>query len=145
MEPSVVNLKNITCEFFEKHWNEEEIFCKAPDWSDLYAFEGSLPNYDKQGVYVFVKNGLVTYIGVGASSNGTGKYAGHGLGKRFQAYTRVENDKHTPKDQRLVDAGAMLTIGFPPKLAYLAYALEMFLIGKLKTTHNMNRPSVTYE
>ncbi len=84
---------------------------------------------------------MVTYIGVGASSNGTGRYAGHGLGKRFQSYSKVVDGRHVPTDPRLVDAGAMITIGFKPEQSYLAYALEMFLIGKMSTEHNINRPS----
>lgn len=142
MEKATVdNLKKLTNEFFSMHWNSEVIKSKLPNWSDIYQFNGSLPNYDKQGVYAFVKNGTVTYIGVGASSNGTGRYAGHGLGKRFQAYSKVEGGKHVPTDSRLIDAGAMITIGFNSAQAYLAYALEMFLVGKIETAHNVNRPS----
>jgi hypothetical protein len=135
------NLKHLTNEFFAMHWNSEYLKSEFPEWSDIYQFEGSLPNYDKQGVYAFVKSGEVTYIGVGASSNGTGLYAGHGLGKRFQAYSKVENGRHTPSDPRLIDAGSMITIGFEPKHAYLAYALEMYLVGKIETEHNVNRPN----
>ena len=141
MESTLENLKNQTKLFFTQHWNDEYIREDHPEWSDLYYFDGSLPNYDKQGVYAFVKGDEVTYIGVGASSNGTGPYAGHGLGKRFQSYSRVIAGKHTPTDQRLVDAGSMTTIGFTPKTSYLAYALEMFLIARIKTLHNVNRPS----
>lgn len=138
---SVDNLKLLTEDFFSKHWNPEAIDSAIPQRSMLYKFDGSLPNYDKQGVYAFVKNGEVTYIGVGASSNGTGRYAGHGLGKRFLSYSKVENGKHVPTDTRLIEAGSMITIGFEPEQSYLAYALEMFLIGKIKTQYNVNRPS----
>ena len=141
MESATVdNLKNLTEDFFSKHWGSEIINSSYPVWSDLYQFNGSLPNYDKQGVYAFVKNGEVTYIGVGASSNGTGRYAGHGLGKRFQSYSKVEGGRHVPTDSRLIDAGAMMNIGFEPELSYLAYALEMYLVGKIATEHNVNRP-----
>ena len=141
MEATLENLKSQTKLFFTQHWNEDHIREDHPEWSHLYIFNGSLPNYDKQGVYAFVKDGEITYIGVGASSNGTGLYAGHGLGKRFQSYSRVIDGKHTPTDERLIDAGSMMTIGFTPKTSYLAYALEMFLIAKIKTQHNVNRPS----
>jgi len=141
MEASIENLKILTSEFFHKHWNNSVIEKLPPMWSELYTFEGSLPNFDKQGVYAFVKGRAITYIGVGASSNGVGRYAGHGLGKRFQSYSKVENDRHVPKDSRLIDAGAMITIGFLPEHSYLAYALEMFLIGRMETEHNVNRPS----
>ncbi len=141
MEPTLTDLKRLTNEFFLKHWNAETLQEDAPEWSDIYRFEGSLPNYDKQGVYAFVQDNIVTYIGVGASK-GNGRYAGHGLGKRFQAYSRVENDKHVPKDPRLVEAGGMITLGFNPTHSYLAYALEMYLIGKMNTKYNENRPTV---
>lgn len=139
MEPTVENLKTLTAEFFEKHWNINTLNVNPPSWSDEYRFSGSLPNYDKQGVYAFAKGNIITYIGV-ATSKGGGKYRGHGLGKRFQAYSRVVNDAHTPTDQRLIDAGAMLTIGFEQEHSYLANALELFLIGRLNTENNSNRP-----
>mgnify|MGYP007094536849 CR=1 FL=1 len=138
---TVDNLKILTKTFFSMHWNTELLGADYPEWSDAYEFVGSMPNHNKQGVYAFVKNGVVTYIGVGGSSNGTGRYAGHGLGKRFQSYSKVVDGRHVPTDPRLVDAGAMITIGFNPEQAYLAYALEMFLIGKVETEHNVNRPS----
>jgi len=134
-------LEELTEDFFAKHWNVDLIDLAPPVWSKLYEFDGSLPNYDKQGVYCFVKSGEITYIGVGASSNGKGKYAGHGLGKRFQSYSRVRNGRHMPIDPRLIEAGAMLTIGFEPEHAYLAYALEMYLLSKIETKYNINRPS----
>ncbi|EJO2021560.1 hypothetical protein RQY88_004323 [Vibrio vulnificus] len=139
--PTVENLKVLTQEFFSLHWNAVLLGSDCPEWSDIYEFTGSMPNHNKQGVYAFVKSGVVTYIGVGASSNGTGRYAGHGLGKRFQSYSKVVDGRHVPTDPRLVDAGAMITIGFKPEQSYLAYALEMFLIGKMSTEHNINRPS----
>lgn len=139
MEPTIENLKSLTEEFFKKHWNERELGGQHPVWSGEYRFEGSLPNYDKQGVYAFVKGNTATYIGV-ATSKGGGRYRGHGLGKRFQAYSKVENDAHQPTDPRLIDAGAMITIGFDQDHAYLANALELFLIGRLETEHNANRP-----
>lgn len=92
-----------------------------------------------QGVYAFVKEHTVTYIGVGTSF-GSGRYASHGLGRRFKAYTRVIDGAHTPTDPRLIDAGCMMTIGFPSEHAYLANALELFLISRMNTEHNVNRP-----
>lgn len=139
LEPTIENLIKLTKEFFRMHWDSDYIQQESPEWSDRYTFIGSLPNYDKQGVYSFAKDNLITYIGVGTSS-GSGRYAGHGLGKRFQAYTNVQNDAHTPTDSRLVEAGSMFTIGFRPEQAYLANALELYLIGRLNTEHNLNRP-----
>lgn len=140
MMPSIENLKSLTAEFFCRHWNEAIIGSAPPIWSDRYEFIGSLPNHDKQGVYAFVNHkNEVTYIGV-ATSQGGGPYRGHGLGKRFQAYARVINDAHSPTDSRLKEAGGMVTIGFSTNHAYIANALELFLLGRLDTAHNINRP-----
>jgi len=139
MEPTVSNLKSLTDKFFEAHWNDKVLGQEPPAWSEEYRFVGNLPNHNKQGVYAFVKDGVVTYVGV-ATSKGSNNYRGHGLGKRFQSYSKVINDVHTPTDQRLIDAGAMITIGFDQKHAYLANALELFLIGRIDTEHNANRP-----
>jgi hypothetical protein len=139
IDPTLENVKRLTEQFFKMHWNTANIQQDPPSWSDRYTFIGSLPNYDKQGVYIFAKQDVVTYIGVGTSTGG-GRYAGHGLGNRFQAYTRVINDAHAPTDARLIDAGSMFTIGFSPEHAYLANALELYLIGRLMTEHNIMRP-----
>ena len=139
VEANLDNLKSLTDGFFEKHWNIDILKTQPPQWSEKYEFIGSLPNYDKQGVYAFIKCSRVTYVGV-ATSKGGGKYRGHGLGKRFQTYTNVVDDAHSPVDPRLVDAGAMVTIGFEQDHAYLANALELFLIGRLEPEHNVNRP-----
>ena len=105
MEATVGNLVALTREFFAKHWNADAIGCAPPEWSGEYRFVGSMPNHEKQGVYAFVKGDQVTYIGV-ATSKGGGRYRGHGLGKRFQAYAKVIDGAHTPVDPRLIDAAA---------------------------------------
>lgn len=140
MNPSFENLKEFTTEFFSRHWNEAILGSTPPAWSERYEFVGSLPNHDRQGVYAFItaKN-VVTYIGV-ATSKGGERYRGHGLGKRFQAYTRVVDGAHSPTDARLSEAGGMVTIGFSIEHAYIANALELFLLGRLQTEHNTNRP-----
>lgn|GEM_PF-5063084 len=56
------------------------------------------------------------------------------------SYTRVINDIHTPVDDRLKEAGGMITIGFDPEDAYIANALELFLITKLEPKYNINKP-----
>lgn len=140
LHPSLERLYELTENFFRLHWNENEIGVLAPKWSEKYIFQGgNLPNYDKQGVYAFLKGDEVTYVGV-AASKGNDNYRGQGLGKRFQSYSHVVNDIHTPKDPRLVDAGGIMTIGFEPEQAYLANALELYLIGRIDTQHNINRP-----
>lgn len=139
MQSSLVSdLLRLTEEFFSKHWSKD-LLQAPPQWSAQYKFEGSLPNHDKQGVYAFVKDDVVTYIGVGTSYGG-GRYAGHGLGNRFQAYSKVIDGAHTPTDVRLIEAGSMITIGFSKEYAYLANALELYLIGRMDTEYNVNRP-----
>ena len=140
MSPSVESLKLLTTEFFSRHWNELIIGLPFPVWSERYEFIGSLPNYDKQGVYAFVtQEGEVTYVGVG-TSRGSGRYRGHGLGARFQAYSQVVNDAHSPTDSRLKEADGIITIGFSIDFAYIANALELFLLSRLRPRYNYNMP-----
>jgi excinuclease UvrABC nuclease subunit len=140
MTASRTKLESLTTEFFSRHWNTSEIKSPPPVWSERYIFIGSLPSYDKQGVYAFITaEGEVTYIGVGTAKGG-GRYKGHGLGARFQAYTRVINDAHSPTDDRLKEAGGIITIGFEPEYAYIANALELFLINRLNPKYNINKP-----
>ncbi|HCW4288949.1 TPA: hypothetical protein OXM32_004136, partial [Acinetobacter baumannii] len=40
-------------------------------------------------------------------------------------------------DPRLKDAGSIITIGFERDTAYLANALEVFLISKIQPVHNV--------
>ena len=137
--PSLDNLCAQTEQFFHLHWNHQELGT-PPFWSETYVFEGgNLPNHNRQGVYAFVDDQTVTYIGVGAST-GRGKSAGHGLGKRFQSYSRVVDGRHTAMEPRLVSAGSIITLGFDNETAYLAASLEIYLISRLDTEHNTNRP-----
>ena len=131
-------LKNLTQNFFKLHWNLEELG-EAPTWSDKDTEFRKIPNYNKRGVYAFVKGNEITYIGVGASKVGTGKYQNHGLSKRFNRYcgwVDKPNNIFAVKDERLKDAGAVITLGFEPEHAHLAYALENYLIDQLKPVHN---------
>lgn len=141
-DPTHENLLALTEKFFSMHWNSEKIGQEPPSWSNRYTFSGSLPNYDKQGVYVFTNGNTITYIGVGASA-GNGRYAGHGLGRRFKSYSNVVNGAHNPTDSRLIEAGSMFTIGFMTEQAYLATSLELYLIGRMRTKHNVNRPGAS--
>ena len=131
-------LKDLTQEFFDLYWNTEKLGC-PPIWSEIDTKFRKIPNYNKQGLYAFVKDIEVTYIGVGASKV-SDKYPNHGLSSRFQKYCKwidEANDIYGAKDQRLIDAGAVITIGFEPEHAHLSYALEMFLISRIKPFHNV--------
>ena len=43
-----------------------------------------MPNNDKQGVYAFIKNDVITYIGVSSGRCKIG-YKGYGLGNRVNS------------------------------------------------------------
>ncbi len=133
-------LKSHTADFFHMHWNSQFIQFDMPRWSEPWQFLGRIPNYDKQGVYVFVKDDFVTYIGCGIASI-KGRYKGHGLGKRIYSYLRVlEEGKYSAVDSRLKDADCLITIGFPDGCGYMAIALEYYLLTKITTVHNINKP-----
>lgn len=130
-------LLSLTQQFFEQYWNTNTLGV-APVWSDIHTNFGKIPNFDKQGVYAFVKGSEITYIGVGASK-GSGLYQGNGLSRRFQKYCKwidETNNIYGAVDERLKDAGAVVTIGFDPEHAHLAYALEIYLISRMKPLHN---------
>ncbi|MGE8646249.1 hypothetical protein [Acinetobacter vivianii] len=130
-------LHSLTQQFFEQYWNNEKLG-DAPVWSNVHTNFGKIPNYDKQGVYAFVKGEEITYIGVGASKV-SGQYQGHGLSNRFQKYCRwidEANNIYGAVDERLKEAGAVSTIGFEQEHAHLAYALEIYLISRMQPLHN---------
>lgn len=122
--------------FFDLHWNEA-LLGVVPQWSDIFSDFVRMPNYLKAGVYAFVRGDEVVYIGVGASKGG-GTYPDRGLSRRFQSYIKINKETNTPYiiDERLKEAGAVVTIGFESNHAYLAYGLEAFLISKLNPIYN---------
>lgn len=103
-----------------------------PRWSAINSnFSKSIPNYDKQGVYVFVKENEITYIGVGTSRS-FGRYKGNGLSVRVMKYCRwIDKETYGPVDIRLKEAGALVTIGFELEHSYIANSLEIYLISRL--------------
>lgn len=134
-ESTLSNLILNTQAFFKIHWNET-ILGMPPQWSAIHNDFRKIPNYDKQGVYAFVKGEEITYIGVGTSRGG-GIYRGNGLSARVMKYCRwLDKETYGPIDERLKDAGALVTIGFEQEHAYLANALEIYLISKLQPKYN---------
>lgn len=124
--------------FFDLHWCRDRLG-NPPDWSAIHTDFRKIPNYDKQGVYAFVHGEEVTYIGAGTSRGG-GKYRGNGLSARVMKYCRwidKVNDVYGAVDVRLKEAGAIVTIGFEQDHAYLANALEIYLISKLQPKYNI--------
>ncbi|MGO5000539.1 hypothetical protein [Oceanisphaera sp. W20_SRM_FM3] len=140
-------VKEFTDSFFEKHWSSH--LPTRPEWNDVWAFIGGLPGGDTQGVYLLMsENEEVLYIGVGASKVG-GRYSGHGIGSRVSEYHRMaegqrsvslEQRKYIPKgDWAERGLAKIVTIGFTSEYAYMAYALEAFLIRETETPHNKVR------
>jgi len=59
------------------------------------------------------------------------------LGKRIQAYTRrVAKDQYEIINEELKEAECIVTLGFEKEYTYLAYALEAFLIAKIRSKYN---------
>ena len=134
--PTLQDLLDLTKSFFHLHWNSVELG-NPPNWSELFSNFVRMPNYLKAGLYAFVKNNEITYIGVGASKGG-GIYPERGLSRRFQSYVKVNKEKNEPYivDVRLQEAREVVTIGFESEHAYLAYGLEAFLISRLNPKYN---------
>lgn len=140
MPTSVETLTQQTRRFLELHWNPEHIEEAPPVWSQAWRLKGSAPNFDRQGVYAFVKDGLVTYIGSGVGKGKKG-YEGHGLGSRLGGYVRVvAQGEYRATDARLAEADHVITIGFPAGFGHLAIALEYYLLARMPTPLNRNRP-----
>lgn len=142
-----------TTEFFRLHWPQTEQWGQEPQWNNPWRLRGSLPNGDKQGVYVLLDfNDDVIYIGVGASF-GSGIYEGAGLGSRINHYIRLAEgqngvrveDRQYQAIEKWEELGlkSLRTLGFPIESAYLAYALEAHLLSRHAPPHNKVRASRT--
>lgn len=136
MAPTLENLKKYTSIFFENHW-DKNLLGEQPVWSKIHTdFSKSIPNFDKQGVYAFVMEDNITYIGVGASRC-SGLYRGNGLSARVMKYCRYVDGVYSAVDERLKEAGALITMGFDVENAYMAHSLEVYLISKLEPKYNI--------
>ena len=144
---SIEGLKKATWEFFRAHWNLDRINKWPPCWSDRYYLVGPLPNNHLQGNYAFISKEEVVYIGVGAGRN-PGRYEGAGLGSRLNKYMRVKKGGRSVPEvsrpyefiEQWADVDSLVTIGFDREEAYLAYALEVFLISSLDPKYNSQKP-----
>lgn len=135
-QPLITDLIKKTNDFFSMHWNTN-LLGDSPTSSAVHTdFSKSIPNYNKQGVYAFIKENEVTYIGVG-TSRGSGRYKGNGLSARVMKYCRyIDKNTYGPVNERLKDAGTIMTIGFEQKYAYIANSLEIYLISRLHPKYN---------
>ena len=134
-------------DFFERHWNEHAVGKEAPTWSGVWNFKGSVPDNDKQGCYALLTDeGSVIYIGVGGAK-------GDGLGKRISQYWKVADGGHrVPIEDRPYEptekwsqrkVGQIRIISFPEPRGYLAYALESYLIARLRPQFNSALPGAS--
>ena len=90
---------------------------------DLTDVSGNWPNSGVPGVYVFLKDDSVLYIG---KSDG-------GLGYRLIAHISADA---TQRDDKARDATHLITIGIPEENYFEAAAIESFLIGRLNPPRN---------
>jgi hypothetical protein len=123
-----------TALFFTHYWNEN-LNGHHPEWSkEHWYFKGTIPGNDKSGCYALFKGEELIYIGVGIAKGG-GVYENCGLGDRLKRYyKRVVQGEYVHALDWEVDNIA--TIAFDPKHYYLAAALEIYLIDKLKPAKN---------
>lgn len=144
---SIDSVKQLTTTFFEKHWNITD--APTPDWNEPWNFIGGLPGGDTQGVYLLMNDDHeVIYIGVGASIVGRA-YTGHGIGSRVNNYIRMaDGQRSVPLDRRKYepkgewaerDLSNIVTLGFSQDYAYMAYALEAYLLREFETPYNKVR------
>jgi hypothetical protein len=130
-------LRQLTQEFFKTHWGISDV--NPPQWSEHWKFDGTIPNHDLGGSNALFKGEEIIYIGVGISQ-GNKAYHNHGLGFRLKNYWKVDKSENpkTKYTQRknYTEVTSILTIGFPNEYSYLAAALEVLLISKLKPVQN---------
>jgi len=121
--------------FFELHWRGKN----PPIWSKDWSFDGELPNHNNQGCYALFSKAQVVYIGIGIGK-GTERYENNGIGYRTKRYWCLNKDKdrntrYAPTEN-WKEIDVIRTIGFDPEDAYLAAALEIFLIQRLNPLRN---------
>lgn len=149
--PTLNDLKDATDDFFAKHWDKSST-SSVPAWSVAWNYFDELPNNQMGGCYAFTKDDEVKYIGVALNSGAAG-YKYHSLGTRITKYWRVNKDVPKRDDKttympsaKLQKEGitAIYTLGIGKEQNYLAIALELFLIKKLKPVMNKihNAPTI---
>ena len=134
------DLKQVTKDFFDQYWNQQN--GDPPEWGEHWYFDGTIPNHDKRGCYALYAGENIIYIGSGLGKS-FGIYEGSGLGDRLKAYWQLNKDKQGPKKYKPTDKWEELnltsiqTIGFDEKHYWLAAALEIFLIERLRPKRNV--------
>ncbi|MDR3412040.1 MAG: hypothetical protein P4L87_14040 [Formivibrio sp.] len=128
--------------FFDRHWGGTE----KPSWNFTWNWCGSIPNHDLSGVYALFSGDRLIYIGSDHGHNHGANNKKHGIGKKLLAHVLeiapADSDINFIPEERWLDAAVDLvaTIGFPHETAYLACALENYLIEKLDPPGNHVKP-----
>ncbi len=126
-------LTSKTDEFFDLHWPHGE---NRPAWcGNLWTGIGPVPSYDSQGCYALVEEDAIKYIGV-AVGRGSSKHRNFGLSYRIVSYLQKVDGNAEFKFKPGLEYTGLYTIGFPEKYAYLALALEQYLISQLAPVKN---------
>jgi len=144
---TVERLREKTRSFLDKHWSTQALGAPLPLWDGLWRFEGTVPNHDKPGCYALLAGESVLYIGVGAR-RGAGRYEGMGLGARLTHVWKTKGGQQSgvyEPEKKWAQHGvdAVVTTALPQDRAYLAYALEAYLIDRLRPPLNMVHPGAT--
>lgn len=129
--PTFVDLQESTCRFFDRHWHAPTLGSVPPTWACWSEFKGSVPNHQYSGCYALFEGHTLTYVGLGASRGG-GLYPEHGISRRLMAHV-IRSDRERGDGWAKLRPGwervtTIYTIGFPSEVAYIAPALESFLI-----------------
>jgi hypothetical protein len=141
------DLEMLTAEFFQSHWDKTSA-APLPTWKSVWKWTGSVPYHDKAGVYALFDSDMrVVYIGVGTSTGN--RYPEHGISRRLIAHVIEANPdyKKTPEEPQYIAKSKwkkfkiehLGAVGFPREFAYLALALEAFLIEKLAPIANRRK------
>jgi len=142
MTVGMSRIREFTEDFFDRHWPADA--ADPPTWSEPWYFRGTIPNHDHPGCYALLAAENVVYMGVGASNPG-GRHEGHGLGSRLASRWRKKRgggkEEYEPAGTwRDLQVSEIRTIGFPRKYGYMAAALELFLLQRIPTKENRQRP-----
>lgn len=146
MTPTLQDLKNKTTYFFRLHWNKDAIGHDPPTWSERWNYVGSIPGHESKGCYALFSGDELIYIGLGIGHS-SGIYAGSGLGARLSRTWTIDKQnpaaaeaerRYKPMEQ-WSNVDGIHTLAFTGNLAewaYLAAALEFYLIKTLKPAKN---------
>lgn len=138
-------IEQATLDFFERHWDKSSS-TKPMHWKSNWPWKGSVPYHDKAGVYALInEDGVVIYIGLGASI-GNNTYPDHGISRRLVSHVlrtdRTKGNGHYVPHKNWLEVRDIGAIGFPTEYAYLAPALEDFLIRKFKPVRNNTKKNI---